>query len=708
MKPISRKLEIVFIIIMIINFLVFYSFTFPTVTASESTSDILVKTIDFPDSTVLRHGILKTGTFINESISHNYIFEAITQGQVVYFSINPNDNFSVTIYNPSGIEFEKDVTSHSTKYLGSWKASVDGDWKLQLNATKSYSTNFTYEILASIPEVGYSDDSAISVNESISEGNFTVDHEVHYWKALLEENQNCSLFLRETTQSVLYGAEMRIYRQEFPKNPVLDEKEIIYNYSWNPITTDTYFIVITHYPKDVSPIGVYNISLASEQSLYSFETAGRLPYNQTISVRINQGFAPRKPYFFNLKVNISRSKVFIRVYGPNSTAAKILDHAIVEVYDSGKQKRIYIEDEDHQDNAYEFNISLTLDAGIYYLVISPISNAVGQFFIHFNYQLPQPFIWTLPSIFLSIIILVALPAYLIYLDSKGKWYRFNQWTIPASLKDTYKYIKNSFRGIFRIKEVPSESILIRVTSIPFKTFGLLNFVEASETETFVVLKRIGRKIEWIIYFFLASTIFSIVNFLSFTLLSTHLLPIYIPNLTVLLLILAIPTASLAIIVVFVNIFTYTSYSQVINRITYIVQNYQESLENGVPTQRMDPEQAWKNINYVRVLWNQAKHAFKDNNFELFVIKADASVKNLLLTRYQQLIYTPMNSKPTFQLQVENLRKRGYDLPSDKRIAYFRNLRNRIVHSSVTLNEKESVDCFAFYSTFITRLGLRSS
>ncbi len=115
----------------------------------------------------------------------------------------------------------------------------------------------------------------------------------------------------------------------------------------------------------------------------------------------------------------------------------------------------------------------------------------------------------------------------------------------------------------------------------------------------------------------------------------------------------------------------------------------------------------KNINYVRVLWNQAKHAFKKNNFELFVIKADASVKNLLSTRFQQLVSSPI-SKHDFQFQVATLRKQGFDLPSERKIAHFRNLRNRIVHSSFTLDEKESVDCFAYYSTFITRLGLRSS
>ncbi|MHA2289496.1 MAG: hypothetical protein ACXABG_11990, partial [Promethearchaeota archaeon] len=79
---------------------------------------------------------------------------------------------------------------------------------------------------------------------------------------------------------------------------------------------------------------------------------------------------------------------------------------------------------------------------------------------------------------------------------------------------------------------------------------------------------------------------------------------------------------------------------------------------------------------------------------------------LLSTRYWQIC--PINSHSTADVQTQGveLRKRGFDLPNEKKIAHFRNLRNRIVHSSVTLGEKESVDCFAYYSTFITRMGLR--
>jgi hypothetical protein len=381
-----------------------------------------------------------------------------------------------------------------------------------------------------------------------------------------------------------------------------------------------------------------------------------------------------------------------------------LDFALIEIYDEWGQNRIFSADEGQQDRDGEINYTSSLDSGKYFLVISPQPSAVGKFFIFFEARLPQPFSWQPISILMSLLLLVALPGYFIYLDYEGKWFRVDQWAVEFSLTETYKFFKYNFSGLFNIKEVPNDSILIKVSSIPFPTFGLINFIESSEMETLVFCKRIKRKIEWLMFFLIAIFIFDVLNVFLFLLFSQHLLPFYVTNLAGLFLTLAGPTVLLAIIVLFINISSYITYSQLVNRITYIVDNYSRN-ENVVP-QRLDPTQATKNINYVRVLWNQAKHAFKENNFELFVIKADAAVKNLLSTRYLQVVSVNAHDKPDFQVQVTELRSRGFDLPNDKKIAHFRNLRNRIVHSSVTLDEKESVDCFSFYSTFITRLGLR--
>ncbi|MFX0014214.1 MAG: hypothetical protein ACFFB2_06965 [Promethearchaeota archaeon] len=715
MNGINKKLKILLVVGMVLIFLAIRVPPLPTNSTSDMELDLYNKISNSLNQTTLNHGIPKIAFFTNTSLSHNWFLENIPKGKVIFFSIAPDLNYNVTLFNPSGTKFEIERQIHPTKFLGVWKASVTGTWKLQVDYTNNIGNgNVSYNILVSMPRTGFDETSAIGLDESISVGNFTVDHETQYWKTFLHDNQNATIILKETKPSVLYDAEIAIYQQGHPQNPVYPQTKFrtgsdgYWNYSWNAYSTDTYYVVIRHNPQDVSSVGEYNISLIAERDLYSFETAGKLFFNQTVSIRVNQGFSPRKPFYFWFMVNSSRANVFIRVFGPDSAEARILEDATVEIFDGGKQERPYIGEEYNQIVDKQFNISLKLnEAGKYYLKVSPLSNAVGKFYIYFEYSLPKPFVWSFPSIILTILLLGFIPSYLIYLDSKGKWYRMNQWSVPTSLPEIYKILGNSLRGIFKIKEVPNTSILIPITNIPFKTFGILNFIESSEKETLVISKRLHRKYEWFLYILIGLIIFDVLNLLGFSLFSIHLLPFDVPNSTALFIVLIVPTMILTIIVLIVNVSSYISYSQVVDRISYVILNYPESSHKQIISQSLDPNQALKNINYVRVLWNQAKHAFKENNYELFVIKADAAVKNLLSTRFQQLVLNSIYSKPDFQFQVVSLRKRGFDLPSEKKIAHFRNLRNRIVHSSITLDEKESVDCFDFYSTFIARLGLRS-
>ncbi len=664
----------------------------------------------------LINGIAVFGIFTNESSSHHWKIPDVSEEQAIFFSITPKSLVNVTVYNPSGVPFDIDIEEHNTEFLGSWIAPIGGNWNIEVNDTQTERTvNATYKIMASIPETGYNEESAIELSEFDKVANFTIAHDVHYWKVSLEHNQNGTLSLKETTPNTLEKAQIKIYRPGYFHNPELPETLIdpfegLFTYSWNSFYDDVFFIIIKHNPSIISPLGTYNITFDAEKDLYNFETAGTIPFNQTITYRINQGFSPVKKYYFKFHVNESRVTVFIRIFGPNNSEANILEGATVEIYDGGKQKRITDPlTEGSQDVDKYFLIKLiNMEADTYYLVFNPLSNTVGLFYIHFEYSLPTPFSWNPIFMILSMIIVLVLPIYLIYLDLKGKWYQTNQWSLPISIKDSYEFIKHSVRGIFNVTEIPNDSILIRVASIPFRTYLLLNFIESSENETLVFSKRIRRKIEWIIYFLIGLFIFDTLNIILFLLSSgyIHLLPIYLPNLTDFVLFLSIPTVFLVIGVLFVNVSAYISYTQIISRVNYIVQNYKEVSNNDQYSKGIDPLQAAKTINYVRVLWNQAKSAFKESNFELFVIKADAAVKNLLSTRYLQIVSGNAYSKPEFQVQVNELRKRGYDLPSDKKISHFRNLRNKIVHSSVTLDEKESVDCFAFYSTFITRLGLR--
>jgi hypothetical protein len=668
---------------------------------------------EFQNATIIQPGILTTGTFTNETPSQNWKLENIGEGQIVYVSITNEEILEMDLFRPTGSTYTNIVQralSSSSKYLASWVSPNSGDWIIQINDTReTKSTNETYDLLVFVPSSGFDVETSVLVTDSLYLANFTIDHESHFWKVLLHENQNGRVNLRSSNPLVLLESKITIFREQNPQNPTLELTTITqanFNHSWNAPATDTYIVVVKHQSETGDTLGEYNISFSSETSTFNFETAQELEENQTLPVKVSQGFVPRKRYYFKFNVNISRSDVRISVYELNFTTSTILNFAVVELFDEGLQIARVTKHEGFEDRDGQINISETLDEGTYYLVVTPESIAVGTFYILLKYNLPRPFIWNLPALLFSIGITLVLPLYLVYLDSKGKFYRVNQWTTPASIQETYKTFRNSFRGIYNIKEVPDDSIMIQVASIPFQTHTILNFVESSENETLVLSKRINRKYELGQYFLLSLITYDIVNIVFYLLFSDHFLPFYFTSLTSIIVFLFVPTLLLVVIVLFTNVSAYITYTQVRNRIAFIIQNYEETGDNKSFISSMDALQAAKSINYVRVLWNQARHAFKGQNYELFVIKADAAVKNLLSIRFMQICPENMYSKPDFQTQVVELRKRGFDLPNDRRIANFRNLRNRIVHSSVTLNEKESVDCFAFYSTFITRLGLR--
>ena len=668
---------------------------------------------EFQNATIIQPGISTTGTFTNETPSQNWKLENIGEGQTVYVSITNKVILEMDLFRPIGSSYTNIVQrapSSSSKYLASWISPNFGDWIIQINDTREdTSENDTYDLLVIVPSSGFDVETSILVTDSPYLANFTIDHESHFWKVLLNENQNGKINLHSSDPLVLLESKITIFPEQNPQNPTLDLTTITqanFNHSWNAPTTDTYFVVVNHQSDEGYSIGEYNISFYAETSAYNFETAQEIEENKSFPVKITQGSAPRKRYYFKFNVNVSRSDIRISVYEANFTTSTVLNFAVVNLYDESLQDAKTTKHEEYEDRDGQINITEALDEGIYYLVIEPEPYAVGTFYILLNYHLPRPFIWNLPAVLFSIGIILVLPLYLVYLDSKGKFYRINQWTTPASLQETYKTFRNSFRGIYNLKEVPNDSIMIQVESIPFQTHVILNFVESSENETLVLSKRINRKYELGQYFLLSLFIYDIVNIIFYLLFSDHFLPFYFTSLASIIVFLFVPTVVLIVIVLFTNVSAYITYTQVINKIAFIIQNYEETGDKKGFISSMDASQAAKSINYVRVLWNQARHAFKGQNYELFVIKADAAVKNLLSIRFMQICPENMYSKPDFQTQVVELRKRGFDLPNDRRIANFRNLRNRIVHSSVTLNEKESVDCFAFYSTFITRLGLR--
>ena len=145
-------------------------------------------------------------------------------------------------------------------------------------------------------------------------------------------------------------------------------------------------MVVRHQSEVGDTIGEYNISFSAETSAYNFETAQEIEENKTFPVKITQGSAPRKRYYFKFDVNVSRSDIHISVYEANFTTSTVLNFAVVNLYDESLQDAKITKHEEYEDRDGEINISETLDAGIYYLVIEPESYAVGTFYILLKYH----------------------------------------------------------------------------------------------------------------------------------------------------------------------------------------------------------------------------------------------------------------------------------------------------------------------------------
>ncbi|MHA1969958.1 MAG: hypothetical protein ACW964_19460 [Candidatus Hodarchaeales archaeon] len=199
MKISSRKYQVAVFSVLLLNFIAICVSSVDNTSTSKLTPGVMItRAISSNQTGILRHGIENVGIFTNESFSHDWIFQDIKEDQKVYFSLSPENILNVTVLNPSGIEFEFESDIRSTKVLGSWTATIGGNWTINVIDNREIKNeNATYTILASIPEKGYDEESAISVTKTNANANFTLEHEVHFWKIFLEYNQNVTLFLKE-------------------------------------------------------------------------------------------------------------------------------------------------------------------------------------------------------------------------------------------------------------------------------------------------------------------------------------------------------------------------------------------------------------------------------------------------------------------------------------------------------------------------------
>ena len=252
--------------------------------------------------------------------------------------------------------------------------------------------------------------------------------------------------------------------------------------------------------------------------------------------------------------------------------------------------------------------------------------------------------------------------------------------------------------------VPKDKIAFRFGIGPIGVDILLNLIGLAEEGTLIRMKTSRRLWEVSQLFFVGIALYYLISLVMFSLFHETPLPFRVTNPEMITIILPLGVILLAIFIIsalyrsFVHDKTNSYVENVFSEISQITE----------PKKQITDIQARKNLAYVRVLWNQAKKAWREKNYGMFVVKADTATKKLLETRFLQLTRSPLDmEKPQFDEIIRTLRDHGFDLPSNRRIEHYRKTRNAIVHSSKLLDEKEALDTYAHYDKFLARLGLRT-
>lgn len=700
----------IFLIIILLNIFIYCQINQIDTVRTISQEPILFEesTKRLENSSLIEFDKIQIGNLTSSNRSNSWIIPNLIKNVMVYFSITPIQGLTLTDLQINTYSPESEIFAHSeiqttgnSRLLGKWETYLRGNYTIQINSTRE--VNGTYALYTLVKKDGFNFNTAYSlINNVIQTENFTINQESHYWKIYMNRNQIGNIKINENSQNVLRNSEVTITGSKNPNNPVLEEImiESELNRSWVAGQADIYYIIISH-SIDSDSKGFYNITYVPEDEGYDWETAIPVEFNITKSYFIEE---KTSSYYFRVPINLSNVIVNIDIWEESPESSTVLDNSVIEIFDPQRQTPIVLIREliwtgwDGIINASFRSNTI----GDYFIIVSPYPDTdPGRFNIRYWYE--YDFSWNLLAIMTSFLILIGLPMYLSFLDYKGKFTKLTQWTIEQDNIGTFKLIKNKLRSLFSINEVPNESILVKLPGLIYDNFVLIRFIESTENETLVFIKRIKKNFDYIIHIAVAILLYDLLNVVGYALFSIHTLPIYLPNIGTLIIILVIPTAIILSCVLFFNVPSSVSYQRLIKQLSSYIDNIHLTEEIS-----FQPKEIQKKINYVRVLWNQAKHAYKEKRFNFFVIKADTAIKNLVDIRYNQISPNNSNIKRNFQSQVDELRNWGYDLPSEKRITRFRNLRNQIVHSSVTLDEKDSITCFDYYSTFISRLGLRAT
>lgn len=624
-------------------------------------------------------------------------------GDIDNFTINVYDNQRDLVSSNRMLESEDPlhikVYGFDTTYIGNYFIVV----------SYSLDKKSDYAIGVYVRLWGDSSERAIrAALNTVQTDNFDFEwtSESRYWQVTLNETQRCWLRFMELSNDVLEGARVQVFRTS--ANPIAEKIENgtgTIELTFRALGKGVYYIELIH-DSPIDKAGDYEFYVNGTSEGYSFDTAMQIQSGESSSK--TSRFGDPIYFYISLREN-SRASFVVR---ENSTGD--LENAHVLIYEPSRRPlAIFYEGEQPQAGVIRVNFTTTT-TGTYFIVIEParvaqivISIQMGRVTKGPSSEMP---IWKPGDILFAILAFFSLPCFLgaAYFSKYGSLKAEWEGTSPVKTCFEYFTVHELYK---RITTNPYTSIDLAYVggSSPIKVSMKFQELTPARTRISVTRKRspwdplLGISFVFLFYF--------AISLISWLIFGDDLTP-FNPSFS-------LYTLLLFLFFVFLLIFWFlegnglNSYfhfkSGVVDEISRLSEDFSYSslLHRDEIPKHIDKEYR-KKIHQSRRAWNHAKRDFRDGKTETFIIKADAAIRFVLEARMLQTsVYNPDNPPSELIKMAEMLRSKGFDIPSKREIEWFRNIRNRIVHSAGEVDDQIQQKAFDYYSKFINRLGLRS-
>jgi len=670
--------------------------------------------------------ILNSTTFMNITVSNQtdyWLMENINEKNIIYFNFRFLEavlDYNISCYmkesdNQANILADDCVSIENDTYeiAGHLLVDLAGDYIISINISLELGNSDSYSALFTQSNNGFSYETAKSLNHGITTKVETiVRQQLFFWKIYLDSNQRAELTVTEIALGTLESSNIIIYNRPEDSLIKLNSSNGKIYATWKRLEsspTAVFYAVLTR--SFSNPVGNFNITLSTQRVAYNSDSAIEISVNETHIAEVVFTDQFQEETYFSIYIEYAGVIVSFWLEEVEKDS-NILEDASMYIYDEETNSIIL---DVYERNSFEDGtISGSFRAsysGFYFFKVLP-SNvgapAPASYSIRFSYPIPGTYRWHQTEYLVSLFFIALLPV-TCYLERKYILLKLNKTVFSAiyPLHKVFRRFTNNPR-FSNVKAVLDKYIVVEQNRLAGRF--QMDFIKLDE-ETAIEVRRNVRKIEFFGSVTFTWVIYSILNIIYFSQSYRSFYPVEIRS-TIDLLLFQLAIALIPLILfLLTSVYPYVVFKGFMREIKITLDEIESQSVKDRDIPAISGDFIQKNMNYIRVLWNQAKKSFNKKDYGTFLIKADSCVKKLVELRYLQ-IYTA--KKPdekmdtiSFTQIISAIRESGFDIPPDRKIEHYRRLRNKVVHGSLLPDEGTIIDTFSFYAKFLGRLGLRT-